>query len=215
MTSIDQRAGVLLGFSGLLVGLVFTNIDRIGEYGLAGAVVAAIAGGFAAAVIFPNSANVVGPYNLLNHYVDADRQTSRLRTLMTFADIFDEEEHRVERKGLLLKAALALLPVAGVLLIIGATLETAERSAHHQGVRMPPQRSTQPDADTPETTQTESSKAESTQEATDRTTERDVRRLLRSDPRLVRNLDGSKRSIKRAQEFMIARNKERDAADRR
>ncbi|MBV6758008.1 hypothetical protein [Rhodococcus opacus] len=122
VTSMDQRGGVLLGFAGVIVGLVFRDIDHLHGWGIVGGVLAVLAGALAGAVIFPGTANTLSPVELLEGYALEDPAVTRFNTLSTLADLFKEEEGRVRRKGQLLQGATLLLPLAVLVLFIGAIL---------------------------------------------------------------------------------------------
>ncbi|MGN5238069.1 hypothetical protein [Rhodococcus sp. SJ-3] len=127
--SFDQRGGVLLGFAGILVGLVLRDLPSLGGWGMWGGGLATVAALLSATVILPNTAGGLNPRTMLEEYAAAPVRTARFRVLSTLADIFDVEEARINRKAQRLRIATLMLPVAGAILVIGAivNIEPAEQ----------------------------------------------------------------------------------------
>lgn len=121
--SFDQRGGVLLGFAGVLVGLVLRDLSSLGSWGAFGGGLAAVAAILSALVILPNTAGGLNPKTMLEEYAAAPQETARFRVLSTLADVFEVEETRINRKARLLRVATLVLPLAGAILIVGAIVK--------------------------------------------------------------------------------------------
>ncbi|MGH3383834.1 MAG: hypothetical protein ACRDO1_04590 [Nocardioidaceae bacterium] len=121
-TGFDTKAGLLLGFGGVLVGLSpeTPNVLQIG--GQVFAVAAAIAAVWA---IFPRVSGAVSPRGLREGYLTTPTETTQLRLLDTRIVLYEQDNDRMAEKVFRLRVALCLLLVAVLLLLIGSMVEAA------------------------------------------------------------------------------------------
>jgi hypothetical protein len=125
--SLDTKAGVVLGFAGVLVGLGATAQLAVSErllvqIGLGMAVVAAL---LAAWGFLPRGYPVLEVYRLRQRYLTALESETRLHLLDTQIEMVQEAADLVRRKGRRIRlsvgclASAAGLVVAGTLVAIG------------------------------------------------------------------------------------------------
>lgn len=128
--SIDSKAGIVLGFAGILVGLGATAQASVEHTYLfkAGLCAAAIAGVFAVWAYFPRRFPVIQVRVLRKKYLAAPEEVTRLVLLDTQIEMIHQAGVLVRSKGLRLRLALALLAVATALIVTG-TLTAA--GGHH------------------------------------------------------------------------------------
>ncbi len=138
--SLDTKAGVVLGFAGVLVGLGATaqtlvSSDLTFKIGLGVAVAAALS---AALAFLPRKYPVVEVLPLRD-FLTATEAETKLTLLDVQIDMVLEAATLVRRKGRRVKSAVALLAVAAALIVAGTLIATRGR-AHD--VRQPthPQR---------------------------------------------------------------------------
>jgi hypothetical protein len=120
--SLDARAGVALGFAGILVALGATAQHAVAQtYAFrAGLIAAGLAGAAAAAAFFPRRLPVLNAWEL-RQYLATPEAATRLVLLDTEVEMIQEATRLNRRKALLLKIALVGL-AAAVGLIVAGTL---------------------------------------------------------------------------------------------
>jgi hypothetical protein len=129
--SLDTKAGVVLGFAGLLVGLgataqAFVSADLAFQIGLGAAVLAALSAAFA---FLPRKYPVVEVLQL-REFLTAPEAETRLTLLDVQIDMVVEAANLVKRKGGHIKFAVALLAIAAALIVAGTLIATGGTSHH-------------------------------------------------------------------------------------
>ena len=129
--SLDTKAGVVLGFAGVLVGLgataqPFVSADLAFQIGLGAAVLAALSAAFA---FLPRKYPVVEVLQL-REFLTAPEAETRLTLLDVQIDMVVEAATLVKRKGGRIKVAVALLAVAAALIVAGTLIATGGTSPH-------------------------------------------------------------------------------------
>lgn len=119
--SLDGKAGVVLGFAGVLVGLGATAQITISgtvsfEIGLAVAVVAAI---LAAWAFLPRRYPVLEVERLRQSNLTASEAETRLELLDTQIEMVKEAATLVKQKGWRVRAAVGSLAIAAALVVVG------------------------------------------------------------------------------------------------
>lgn len=119
--SLDGKAGVVLGFAGVLVGLGATAQIRISgtvifEIGLDVAVVAA---GLAAWAFLPRRYPVLEVERLRQSNLTASEEETRLELLDTQIVMVKEAATLVKQKGWRVRAAVGCLAIAAALVVAG------------------------------------------------------------------------------------------------
>jgi hypothetical protein len=141
--SLDAKAGVVLGFAGILVGLGATAQSDISHdvafrIGLCAGVLAAL---LAAWAVVPRRYPVLEALRLRNMYLTAAEAETRLDLLDTQIDMIEQTAVLLKSKGYRLSAAVACLAAAAALIVIGtlvaggpadARRPTQPRTCHHQ-----------------------------------------------------------------------------------
>ncbi|WP_139278539.1 MULTISPECIES: hypothetical protein [Nocardiaceae] len=122
VTSIDQRGGVLLGFAGILVGIVLRNPAGIGVWEVAGAALAGAAAIMAAFVIAPNTASGLNPEVVLEEYSTVDETTGRFEIASTLVSIYQVTEMRLRSKLMRLRITTGLLAGSVLVLLVTAII---------------------------------------------------------------------------------------------
>lgn len=122
VTSIDQRGGVLLGFAGILVGIVLRNPAGIGVWEVVGAGLAGAAAIMAAFVIAPNTASGLNPEVVLEEYSTVDETTARFEIASTLVSIYQATEKRLRSKLTRLRITTALLAGSVLVLLVTAII---------------------------------------------------------------------------------------------
>lgn len=122
VTSIDQRGGVLLGFAGILVGIVLRNPSGIGVWEVAGAGLAGAAAIMAAFVIAPNTASGLNPEVVLEEYSTVDETTGRFEIASTLVSIYQVTEKRLRSKLTRLRITTGLLAGSVLVLLVAAII---------------------------------------------------------------------------------------------
>ncbi len=127
--SLDTKAGVVLGFAGVLVGLgataqAFVSADLAFQIGLAAAVLAALSAAFA---FLPRKYPVIEVLQL-REFLTAPEAETRLTLLDVQIDMVVEAAALVKRKGGRIKIAVALLAVAAALIVAGTLIATGGTS---------------------------------------------------------------------------------------
>lgn len=123
VTSIDQRGGVLLGFAGLLVGIVLRNPAGVAVLEIIGAAFAGAAAITAALVIAPNTASGLDPLVVLEEYSALDEDTGRFEIASTLVSIYQETETRLKKKLFRLRVTTTFLAISVLVLFIAAIID--------------------------------------------------------------------------------------------
>ncbi|WP_328814189.1 hypothetical protein [Rhodococcus sp. NBC_00297] len=123
VTSIDQRGGVLLGFAGLLVGLVLRNPAGVAVLEIVGAAFAGVAAITAALVIAPNTASGLDPLVVLEEYSALDEDTGRFEIASTLIPIYQETEARLKKKLFRLRMTTGFLTISVLVLLAAAIID--------------------------------------------------------------------------------------------
>jgi hypothetical protein len=129
--SLDTKAGVVLGFAGVLVGLGATaqtvvSSDPTFKIGLGVAVAAAL---LAALAFLPRKYPVVEVLRLRD-FLTASEDETKLTLLDVQIDMVVEAATLVRQKGQRVKTAVALLAIAAALVVVG-TLVATGGTAHY------------------------------------------------------------------------------------
>ncbi len=119
--SLDAKAGVILGFAGVLVGLGATaqstiSMDGIFQSGLAVVVAAA---GLAAWSVFPRSYPVLGVLRVREKFVMAPESDTQLQLLDVQIKMVMEAAELVKHKGSRLRWSVICLAIAAALVVVG------------------------------------------------------------------------------------------------
>ncbi len=119
--SLDGKAGVVLGFAGVLVGLgataqVAVSDRMIFQVGLAVAVVAAV---LAAWAFLPRRYPVLEVERLRQANLTASEAETRLELLDTQIEMVKEAATLVKQKGWRVRAAVGCLAIAAALVVVG------------------------------------------------------------------------------------------------
>jgi hypothetical protein len=128
--SLDGKAGVVLGFAGVLVGLGATALPAVSgrlifQIGLGVAVVAAL---LAAWAFLPRRYPVLEVGQLRNNLTAAEEETT-LELLDTQIDMVREAAELAKRKGRRVQGSVACLAVATALIVAGTLIATG--GSHH------------------------------------------------------------------------------------
>jgi hypothetical protein len=119
--SLDGKAGIVLGFTGVLVGLGATAQAMISEnvifqIGLGFGVVAAV---LAAWAFLPREYPVLEVLTLRNAYLTAPEAETQLDLLDTQIDMVMKAADLVKRKGLRVGLSIGSLAIAAALVVAG------------------------------------------------------------------------------------------------
>jgi hypothetical protein len=119
--SLDVKAGVILGFAGVLVGLGATaqaavSTDVLFQSGLSVAVVAA---GLAAWAVFPRRYPVLQVLRARQKFLTAGESETQLQLLDLQIQMVMEAAEQVKRKGSRVRWSVACLATATALVVIG------------------------------------------------------------------------------------------------
>jgi hypothetical protein len=128
--SLDTKAGVVLGFAGVLVGLGATAhsvvSDRlVFQIGLGRAVVAAL---LAAWAFLPRRYPALEVFRLRQSYLTAPEAVTRLHLLDTQIRMVEEASDLVKRKGRRIRASVGCLATAAALVVAGTRVATGGQS---------------------------------------------------------------------------------------
>lgn len=113
---LDTKAGVLLGFSGVLVALATRSSSPLGALAAFAALLAVI---FAFSAYAPRQSPVLDMLHIRERYLTADERFTRLHLLDTKVVMIQEFAGILREKALRLKIGLVLLGVSGSLLLAG------------------------------------------------------------------------------------------------
>lgn len=124
-TAIDAKAGVLLGFAGVLVGLSVGNLDGLLANVAAGA--AGFAAFFAGWATLPRSFPTLNARKLRDKYLGAEEGFTRLRLLDTRIAIYSQTRAILKVKARLVTAATFFLGSAVILTVVAGILDNRGR----------------------------------------------------------------------------------------
>lgn len=113
--AFDNRAGIVVGFSGALIGLSAPASNWVNLAAMSVAVVAAFA---AARSMWPRLGGAIDPRIMRNTYLTTEPRETRLRLLDTRILLFEQDQARLELKGKWVKWSAQVLAVA--ILVAGA-----------------------------------------------------------------------------------------------
>lgn len=114
--ALDAKAGIVLGFAGVLIAL----ISAIGGVWKLGALIAAfMAAGSSLAAFWPRDYPVLLP-NALRSYLTSEEAFTRLTVLDTLGTMIDATSELLRHKARRLRTALASLATAALLYGLGA-----------------------------------------------------------------------------------------------
>jgi hypothetical protein len=119
--ALDSKAGILLGFAGVIVGLAAQDArDAFEDLGLAAAALSAALAGAAA---LPRSFPTMDVYALRQSYLTQDADVTRLRVLDTRIAMYRHTQQLLQKKARLVIWATAALGLAVVFAVIGAIVK--------------------------------------------------------------------------------------------
>ncbi|MCL4448099.1 MAG: hypothetical protein M1483_00280 [Actinobacteria bacterium] len=121
--SLDTKAGVILGFAGVVAGLAVSHGQLTVHYGLAikiGLIIDVLAGILAMLTFLPRKWPVLQARNLRNKYLMSPAEETQLILLDSMVSRVNEISWLVVKKGWLIKFALASLAVAIALIAISS-----------------------------------------------------------------------------------------------
>lgn len=113
--SLDTKAGVAVGFAGVIAAIGRDVVPIVAKVGVGLAVVAAV---LAVLSFWPRKHPVLDPRRL-RHYLRADESFTRLKLLDTEIEMALRASRLIEAKARSLRASLAVLVVSVVLLAVG------------------------------------------------------------------------------------------------
>ena len=118
--ALDSKAGIILGFAGVIVGLTVQNLhSALGDAGLLAGAAAALAAGVA---FIPRSFPTIEVLHLRQAYLTSDVEFTRLRLLDTRIAMYQHSQRLLRRKARLVTVATAALGLAVILTVVGAIL---------------------------------------------------------------------------------------------
>ena len=119
--SLDSKAGVVLGFSGVIVGLGATAMSVISDTVLfqIGLGLAVFAAAWAAWAFAPRGYPVLEARPLREKYLTLSEVETRLRLLDTQVDMVEEAAALVKRKGRRVLLSVIFLALAAALIVAG------------------------------------------------------------------------------------------------
>jgi hypothetical protein len=118
--AIDSKAGVILGFAGVLVGLTASHVhNAVGQAGFASAAASAV---LAVGTFMPRPFPALDPYQLRMRYLTEAPETTKQRLMDTRVSLYRQIEGVLRWKVRLVTAAVVMLASSIVLTGLGATL---------------------------------------------------------------------------------------------
>lgn len=118
--AFDARAGLVLGFAGVLIGLAPDDPQL--SYLLA-QIIAAVAAGVAGYSLTFRVAGAIEPRAIRELYLLHDLEATRLRVLDTRIVLFERDEERFARKVTCLRWAFGLLAISVALMLAGSIFD--------------------------------------------------------------------------------------------
>jgi len=123
-SAFDSRAGLVLGFGGVLIGLSPDHPELLQLLGQGMAAVAAAVAGWS---LWPRVSGAVGPRALRERYLMQEPELTKLRLLDTRIHLYEEDEHRLEAKVRRLTLAVSVLGFSVLLMLGGSIVEYIQR----------------------------------------------------------------------------------------
>ena len=118
--ALDAKAGVVLGFAGVLVPLSLANLH--GNLAHVGAGFAGLAALLASGGFVPRNTPALALRQLRDSYITSEETFTRLRVLDTQIAMHDRTNDRLALKALLITASVLALAVAVILTVIAGIL---------------------------------------------------------------------------------------------
>jgi hypothetical protein len=116
--ALDTKAGVLLGFAGVLVGLTVGRLHGFVTH--FGTVLAGVAALLSAVAFVPRSYPTLALRRLRETYLTADAEFTRRRVMDTRIAMYERTQGLLAVKARLVTAAAATLCVAVIVTVIGS-----------------------------------------------------------------------------------------------
>jgi hypothetical protein len=128
---LDTKAGVILGFAGVLVGLGASASDLVGRSRLcqAGLVLTMCSAILAALAFIPQNYPALAPRALRGKYLATSANDTTLALLDTQIAMISKTTDLIRRKGRYLKAAVGCLAAATAFIVIGTLIAGGQPSA--------------------------------------------------------------------------------------
>jgi hypothetical protein len=121
---LDTKAGILLGFAGVVVGV---TVDKLhGIIATVGTSLAALAALVAVLAFTPRLFPTLALRQLRDSYLTRDEDFTRLRLLDTQIAMYQRTERLLTWKGRLVTLAAVVLGVAVLLIVVGSTLQKGD-----------------------------------------------------------------------------------------
>lgn len=118
--ALDSKAGVVLGFAGVLVPLSVANLHSNTAH--VGTGFAALAALLAAAGFFPRNSPALNLRHLRETYLTAEEGFTRLRVLDTRIAMYERTSRRLEVKAVAVSSAVAALGIAVIVTVVAGIL---------------------------------------------------------------------------------------------
>jgi hypothetical protein len=119
--ALDTKAGILLGFAGVVVGVTVDKLD--GTLATVGTALAALAALVAVLAFVPRSFPTLSLRRLRDSYLTTEEDITRLRLLDTQIAMYQRTERLLRRKAGLVTLAAVALGIAVVVIVVGSTVE--------------------------------------------------------------------------------------------
>jgi hypothetical protein len=126
--ALDSKAGVVLGFAGVLVGLSIDKLD--GGWGHVATGVAGVAALVAAAAVVPRSYPTLALRHLRERYLMAEEEFTRRRLLDTRIAMYERSQQTLELKAWLVTGAAWVLATAVVLTVVASIVASGGGRGH-------------------------------------------------------------------------------------
>ncbi|KAA9149137.1 hypothetical protein FPZ12_043840 [Amycolatopsis acidicola] len=118
-TAVDTKAGLVLGFAGVLVGLTKDGLTWITAAGQVLAVVAAV---LAISAFLPRYGGAVNPMTLRRKYLTTDRATTELSVLDTRLALKEKDEVALRVKARRVRTAVVILVLAIAVIVANSVV---------------------------------------------------------------------------------------------
>jgi len=143
-SALDTKAGLVLGFAGVIVSLTATATAR--GFQQAASVAAGVAAVLAVLAFRPRRGLGIAPARLRARYLLAPVETTERALLDTRVDLYEKDEALLRRKLLLMQWAVPLLALAVLIAVAGGIVNPNDGGAneHNPGDRRTPIPSTRP-----------------------------------------------------------------------
>ena len=118
--ALDSKAGIVLGFAGVLVPLSLANLH--GNLAHVGTGFAALAALLASVGFLPRDTSALNLRQLRDSYLTAEETFTRLRVLDTRIAMYERTNKRLEVKAQIIISSVAALGLAVILTVIAGIL---------------------------------------------------------------------------------------------